>query len=349
MQRRFLWILVFLFVVGCGLAWHTQHLPAVAPTSAAVAPALSQEAVPLATDNPAGDDQELEPLVARFGSHSIVALGEATHGTREFFRLKDRIIRALVRRAGFRTVALEISPHAGELVDRYIRDGSGDAKDVLHQFEFWTWQTEEFLELIQWMRAWNVEHPAAEMISFVGINATGAERDLHMSQNVEQALKAAGPNAHMVVWAHNDHVAADPGHMGDYLRRRFGDELYILGFEFSEGWFRSRNLRSLRSYHLPPAGHRYYAATLASLPAPILFLDFRQAARNPVLAAWLSEPRLSRDIDELFYMSQFSERWHSRLAAWATLYDGILFVRSTTAAHGLFANSLRSSTNANSR
>lgn len=336
MRQWWYWFLIILFVAGCGLLWRVRHLPSIPATPLSVMSALSQSAIPIVTDDPAGDDREVEPLLAVLGSHPVVALGEATHGTREFFRLKDRIIRLLVRRAGFRTFALEISPGAGQIMNRYVRDGEGDPKDALRQFEFWTWQTEEMLELVQWMRAWNVQHLAPEMVSFVGINATGEARDLHMSMNVEQTLEAAGPNGRIIVWAHNGHVATDPGHMGSYLRKRFGDSLYVAGFEFSEGWFRSRNLHTIRNYYLPPAGPGYYAASLALLPNRILFLDFRQAARIPVLAAWLTEPRLSRDIDELFYVTQFSEHWHSRLAPWSQLYDGIIFVRTTTPARGLF-------------
>jgi len=338
MRRLLRWLAIALFVAVCALVWLARRLPHVPATPAAVIPALNQNAVPIVTDDPAADDHDMEPLLTVLRNHSIVALGEATHGTREFFRLKDRILRALVRHAGFKTFALEISPEAGQIVDRYVRHGEGDPKDALRHFEFWTWKTQEVLELVQWMRAWNVQHPAAEMLSFVGINSVADARDLMMAKNVEQAWQAAGRDRRMVVWAHNDHVATDSEHMGGYLRRSFGGSLYVVGFEFSEGCFRSRNLMTLRTHCVKSAGPEYYASSFASLSNPIVFLDFKQAAQIPVLAQWLGWQRLSRDIDELFYVSQFSERWYSRWAAWPELYDGIIFVRSTTPAHGLSGN-----------
>jgi hypothetical protein len=54
------------------------------------------------------------------------------------------------------------------------------------------------------------------------------------------------------------------------------------------------------------------------------------------VAGWLETPRRSRDIDESFYVTQLFERWHSQVVAWPRLYNGILFVRSTTPARGLF-------------
>ena len=68
----------------------------------------------------------------------------------------------------------------------------------------------------------------------------------------------------------------------------------------------------------------------------MMFLDFDRAAQAPFLAAWLDTPRRSHDIDELFYVTRFVERWHTQDVPWSTLYDGVIFVRKTTAARALF-------------
>lgn len=104
----------------------------------------------------------------------------------------------------------------------------------------------------------------------------------------------------------------------------------------TRGSFRSRNLRRLRVHSVPPAGDSYYAHALARLESPMAVLDFSTALQEPVLSEWLRTPRRSREIDEFFYVTQFAERWYSRTEPWPRLYDGVLFVRSTTPARGLF-------------
>jgi erythromycin esterase-like protein len=318
-----------------GVAWLSRS-PAVPPARPAVGAALARAAVAVTTDDPAASDADLRPLIPILGGRRVVALGEATHGTREFFRLKDRIVRLLVRHAGFTTFALEISPEAAERMNRYVRDGSGDVDEALRRFEFWTWQTEEVRELAQWLRQWNIGVPEERRVAFVGINATGDNRDRRMAQNVMSALEAGGSQGRLIVWAHNAHVSSAPGWMGSYLRESLGSAMYVVGFEFSEGSFRSRNVWRRRIHSVPPAGDDYYAHALARLESPIAFVDFATALRQPALAEWLTAPRRSRDIAETFFVSQFAERWHSQLESWPRLYDGILFVRSTTPARGLF-------------
>ena len=270
-------------VVAAGVWVWLQWLPAVPAAPAGVVAALAGSTIPISTDDPASDG-DLLPLLPILSHRRVVALGEATHGTREFFRLKDRLFRLLVKHASFTTFALEISPESGEVVNRYVRNGTGDARSALRQFEFWTWQTEEVLALIEWMRAWNVEH-ADRPVSFIGINATGTDRDRRMAVNVQRALDAIGPDGRLVVWAHNAHVSTGAGWMGAYLREALGEALYVIGFEFLSGSFRSRSLFGIRNYDLPPASDGYYAAQLAQLSAPIVFLDIHRAKRVPVLAA----------------------------------------------------------------
>ena len=312
-------------------------LEPVRATPAAVLPALAKVAVPLATDDPESDDADLRPLLPLLAHRRVVGLGEVTHGSREFFRLKDRLLRFLVERAGFTTFALEISPASGALMNNYVKRGEGDPREILRRFEFWTWQTEEVLALAQWMRAWNQSQPDTRPLAFVGINAAGEERDRLMADHVLEALESAGPDGRIVVWAHNSHVSTHPEWMGSYIRRQLGEAYYVVGFELFEGDFRSRNLAGLRTHSVSAAEPGYYAFTLAQLRPSIVFLDFATAGRDPVLSEWLNTPRRSRDIDELFYLTQLTERWYSRLDPWPMLYDAIIFVRAGTAAHGLRA------------
>lgn len=322
-------------VVAAAVSVWLQWLPSLPAVPAGVVPALADATVPVSSDDPESREEDVLFLLPLLSHRRVVALGEATHGTGEFFRLKDRVFRLLVTHASFTTFALEISPEAGEIVNRYVSTGTGDARTALRQFEFWTWKTEEVVALIEWMRSWNLAHPDRP-VSFIGINATGPDRDRRMAVNVQQALDKGSPGARIVIWAHNAHVSTGAGWMGAYLRGALGEALYVIGFEFLSGSFRSRSFSGIRDYDLPSASDDYYAADLGRLHSPIVFLDIRRAKRVPLLAQWLDSPRRSHDVDELFYVTRFSERWHSRLEPWSALYDGVMFVRETTAVRGLF-------------
>jgi erythromycin esterase-like protein len=241
------WIIALCIAAGLTAVWWLTRLPAVPDTGHDVLTALRSVTIPIATDDPASDDRDLDLVLPLLAHRRVVALGEATHGTREFFRLKDRLFRLLVRRAAFTTFALEISPEAGERMNRYVRDGAGTVDDALKGFEFWTWQTDEVRELASWMRTWNAGLAESRRLSFIGVNATGGERDRRMAANLSAALAAAGPDGRIVVWAHNAHVSYGSGWMGSYLREQLGDSMYVVGFEFSEGTFRSRNLFGVRN------------------------------------------------------------------------------------------------------
>jgi len=101
----------------------------------------------------------------------VVGLGEATHGTREFFRLKHRLVRALVERLGCRVVALEANFSETLAVDEYVVHGRGDPREALDGIYFWTWDTEELLALVEWLRAFNEGRPVDDRVRFYGVDA----------------------------------------------------------------------------------------------------------------------------------------------------------------------------------
>lgn len=101
---------------------------------------------------PPDDLQFLPELV---GDARIVSLGEGTHGTRDFFEMKARILRFLVEEMGFNTFAIEATCPEARLLDRYVRTGEGNPARLLAGLYFWTWNTEAVLEMIEWMRAHN--------------------------------------------------------------------------------------------------------------------------------------------------------------------------------------------------
>ena len=116
---------------------------------------IRKNAIPLRTVEAGNGFNDMQPLKKIVGNARIVALGEATHGTREFFQLKHRMIEFLASQMGFTIFSIEANmPEAYRLND-FVLKGNGDPKQLLKGMYFWTWDTEEVLNMILWMREFN--------------------------------------------------------------------------------------------------------------------------------------------------------------------------------------------------
>ncbi|MGD2093309.1 MAG: erythromycin esterase family protein, partial [Candidatus Aminicenantes bacterium] len=116
---------------------------------------IRARAIPIKTADPINDHSDLQPLKEMIGNRSIVALGEGTHGTSEFFKMKHRITKFLAEEMGFTVFAIEANMPEAREVNRYVLTGQGDPKKALAGLYFWTWNTREVLAMIQWMREFN--------------------------------------------------------------------------------------------------------------------------------------------------------------------------------------------------
>ncbi|GHF59479.1 hypothetical protein GCM10010218_46260 [Streptomyces mashuensis] len=150
----------------------TGALAAVAPhpgTGDDPVTALAGAAHPLRTADPAGDLDDLRPLGAMVGDATVVGVGEATHSSHEFFTGKHRLLRHLVEEKGFSTFALEVPWTTGLRLDAYVTRGEGDPEQIMaeeFQRDYAFWNTQEYLDLVQWMRNWNTHHTRA--LRFMG-------------------------------------------------------------------------------------------------------------------------------------------------------------------------------------
>ncbi len=118
---------------------------------------IAARAHPFDTDDPAADPGDLSFMKYLVGDAHIVALGEATHGTAEFFRMKHRLLRYLVREMGFTQFAIEATMPEAERLNDYVQEGAGDPAELIAGMYFWTWKTEEVLALVEWMREYNAQ------------------------------------------------------------------------------------------------------------------------------------------------------------------------------------------------
>ncbi len=149
---------------------------------------LAENTISLATDDPSAAPTDLAPLSQLFAGTTVVSMGEATHGTREFMRIKDRLFRYLVEHHDFRVVAMEVNYSLGARIDRYITTGRGDPIESLRQDDgYWWSDAAEIVELIEWMRAYNVDHPQ-EHLRFVGIDVQAPRR---VARDLEAMLVAS--------------------------------------------------------------------------------------------------------------------------------------------------------------
>jgi erythromycin esterase len=131
---------------------------------------IQEHAIPLATVEAGHGFADLQPLREVIGDVRIVALGEATHGTREFFQLKHRMLEFLVSELGFDVFAIEATLPEAMDVNRYVLTGDGDPGRALAGMYFWTWDTEEVLELIRWMRRYNEDPQHPRKVKFYGVD-----------------------------------------------------------------------------------------------------------------------------------------------------------------------------------
>ncbi|MFJ9950495.1 erythromycin esterase family protein [Kitasatospora sp. NPDC091207] len=131
--------------------------------------ALEQAAHPLRSTEPGRNTADLRAMGTMIGDARVVGLGEATHGSHEFFAMKERLFRYLVEEKGFTTFALELSWSAGLEIDDYLQTGKGgDARSVAKAtLANSPWDREEFVSLIEWMRDYNRRHPG-RTVHFMG-------------------------------------------------------------------------------------------------------------------------------------------------------------------------------------
>ena len=116
---------------------------------------LQQAVHPFSSPNPAGDLSDLSPVSNIVGDAHIVGLGEGTHGTSEFFQMKHRLLEYLAQNKGFTIFAMEANMPEADRVNQYVLTGQGDPAKLLQGLYFWTWNTQEVLDMIRWIRQYN--------------------------------------------------------------------------------------------------------------------------------------------------------------------------------------------------
>jgi erythromycin esterase-like protein len=107
-----------------------------------------------------GAGEDYDPLLEMIGDARLVLLGEASHGTSDFYRARAQITKRLIAEKGFRAVAVEADWPDAYRVNRYVRGVSDDASanDALGDFKrfpTWMWRNTDVLDFVEWLRDYN--------------------------------------------------------------------------------------------------------------------------------------------------------------------------------------------------
>ena len=132
--------------------------------------ALRQSLAPLT-----GAPADFDGVLARIGSARLVLIGEASHGTHEFYRIRGELTKRLIREHGFTAVAVEADWPDAYRVNRYVRarGGGADATEALGgftRFPQWMWRNADVLDFVGWLREHNDELPEERRAGFYGLD-----------------------------------------------------------------------------------------------------------------------------------------------------------------------------------
>jgi erythromycin esterase-like protein len=167
------------------------------PERARLADVLNRFARPLT-----GNAGDLDPVLDLVGNAQFVLIGEATHGTHEFYHLRAEITKRLISEKGFSAVAVEADWPDAYRVNRFVRGiGDGESADQslagFKGFPQWMWRNTVVLDFIRWLRRHNdAIHDATDKAGFYGLdlyslyNAIGSVLDYLDRVDPEAAKRA---------------------------------------------------------------------------------------------------------------------------------------------------------------
>jgi len=129
-----------------------------------------------------GASTDYDALLDRIGDARFVLIGEASHGTHEFYRERARLTRRLIKERGFTAVAVEADWPDAYRVNRYARgqgeDGSAlEALGDFQRYPKWMWRNEDVQHFVDWLRDHNIRHPGQET-GFYGLDLYSLHRSM---------------------------------------------------------------------------------------------------------------------------------------------------------------------------
>jgi erythromycin esterase-like protein len=183
-----------------------------APTS--LVRALRETVCPLS-----GGPDDFRLLMDRIGNAPLVLIGEGSHGTHEFYRIRAQLTKRLIAEKGFRAVAVEADWPDAYRVNRYVR-GRGDDQDAtaalagFMRFPQWMWRNADVLDFVGWLRSFNDLLPAAQHVGFYGLDLYSLHASMEAVLEYLREVDPAAARRAEERYACFEHFGADPEHYG---------------------------------------------------------------------------------------------------------------------------------------
>lgn len=263
----------------------------------------------------------LDPLLKET---KVIGLGEASHGTEEFFAIKGMLVKHLINNLDYQVLAFEMDETVAESLNQFVLYGTGDAKEKLKNYGLYNSQT--LYELIDWIRKSNLSKKAEDKIQISGFDsqdywADPFARDSLMAKNFIDKME----DKKYMLWAHNTHLVKsntwDITHsgikaMGNRLAQQLKKQYYLLIFDTHEGNFNVIEDGALKQYPFEMDKEALAVQNL-SKQHPAFFLDannpaFSMESTYPIallFSNWQGEPtsmpsKAIVDFDALIYIQQ---------------------------------------------
>lgn len=131
---------------------------------------IKEESITINTVKAEAGIEDLSYLKPYLKDVQVVGMGETSHGAKEIFQMKHRMLEFLVKELGFNVFAIEASHIGCRAVNDYVLHGKGNSRDALSEQGFWVWDTEEVIDMIEWMRTYNKTVEDNKKIQFIGID-----------------------------------------------------------------------------------------------------------------------------------------------------------------------------------
>jgi protein-L-isoaspartate(D-aspartate) O-methyltransferase len=127
------------------------------------------------------ESADLAPLLKRIGAARVVLIGEATHGTSEFYRMRARISRVLIEQRGFSFIAIEGDWPDAARVDHYVRHAQFRPSEwtAFARFPVWMWRNREVREFVDWLRTHNTHLEPGRRVAFHGLDLYSLFSSIH--------------------------------------------------------------------------------------------------------------------------------------------------------------------------
>nr|MBC7612434.1 erythromycin esterase family protein [Pseudopedobacter sp.] len=291
---------------------------------------LNKNCQPLKFDTTSNDDDELHFLNKLLKDKTIIGLGEASHGTREFYYQKSRIVEYLVQKEGYKMLALEAPSNIVAPINKYIQEGEGDLKSMLKSMGLYN--SKEMYNLCVWLKGFNKVKSTNEKVEIIGFDSEGYWQDPFTRDELMAGSfikKYAINKFKTILWAHNLHIAKDVTMakykaMGYYIKKEFGDNFYAIGFDTYKGSVNVLNNNGELESHEFAGNEDTFSTLFAKVEYPQFFIDLTKE-NNP----------LTNSVNKI---TNIYSNWKTPTPLPIRIgsdFDGIIFIRESSASIGL--------------